>query len=73
MLKDKTFEEIQKLFIGTFTTELGIRCLEHLEETFVDREMYKHGSTLEQVAFRQGEASIVRKIQQAMKGKRDGR
>lgn len=71
-MQARSYEEIQKLFIGTFTTELGIRCLEHLEDTFVDRDMYKHGSTLEQVAFRQGEASIIKKIRQAMKGKPNG-
>jgi hypothetical protein len=63
---------INKLFIGTFSTELGSRCLEHLKKTFGDRDIYKQGLTFEQTAFRQGEASVIRKIIETLEGaKRD--
>jgi len=58
----KTPEEIHKLIVGTFETELGQRLLEHLKETLVDRPMYKQGLTLDQVAFREGQANLVRQI-----------
>jgi hypothetical protein len=58
----KTHEEIHKLFVGTFETELGKRTIAHLTEKFVDRNMYESGMTLDQVAFRQGEASTIKKI-----------
>ena len=57
-----THEEISALFKGTFETELGQKCLSHLESTFVNREIYKQGFTLDEVAFRQGEASVIKKI-----------
>jgi len=57
-----TSQEISKIFKGTFETELGKKCLEHLEKVFVNRDMYKPGMTLDEVAFRQGEASVVNKI-----------
>ena len=58
----KAYNEISTIFQGTFETELGQKCLEHLKKTFVDRDIYVPGMTLDQVAFRQGEASIVKKI-----------
>ena len=58
----KTREEVHKLFVGTFETELGKRCLKHLVETFVDRDIYRPGMTLDEVAFKQGEASVIKKI-----------
>ena len=60
--KQKTSEEISKLMVGTFETELGKKLLHHLAEVFIDRPMYKQGMTLEEVAFRQGEASVIEKI-----------
>lgn len=57
-----TSEEIHKLFVGTFETELGQKCLKHLKKTFVDRPIYKQGLTFDEVAFRQGEASVISKI-----------
>jgi len=53
---------IHKLFIGTFETEIGKRCLEHLEATYVDRSMYLPGSTLEATAYRQGMADLIKSI-----------
>jgi hypothetical protein len=61
-MSKKTQEEISKLIQGTFNTVLGKRCLEHLEEVFVDRNIYEPGMSLDTVAFRQGEASIIKKI-----------
>lgn len=58
----KTSEEITILIKGTFGTELGRRAIEHLAEVFVDRDIYTPGMTLDQVAFRQGEASVIKKI-----------
>lgn len=60
-------EEVHKLFVGTFETELGKRCLAHLDTVFVQREMYKQGMTLDEVAFRQGEASVIQKIMKEFK------
>ena len=60
--EQKTNEEINKLMVGTFNTELGEKLLHHLADVFIDRPMYKPGMTLDEVAFRQGEASIVEKI-----------
>ena len=57
-----TNEEINALLKGTFNTTLGERCIKHLKDVFVDRAMYKPGMTLDQVAFREGEASVIRKI-----------
>ena len=56
-------EEVHSLFEGTFNTKLGERLLEYLTSIYVDRDMYQPGMTLDQVAFRQGEASIIKKIQ----------
>ena len=60
--QQKTHEEVNKLMVGTFNTELGERLLHHLADIFIDRPMYKQGMTLEEVAFRQGEASVIEKI-----------
>ena len=57
-----TSVEITKIFKGTFETELGLKCLQHLENVFVDRDMYAKGMTLDEVSFRQGEASVIKKI-----------
>lgn len=65
--------EINKLLIGTFETELGRRCLDTLKTTFVDRDMYKKGMTLDEVAFRQGEASVVNKIIKSLEEANNGR
>jgi len=55
-------DEIHGLFEGTFNTKLGERLLEHLISVYIDRDMYQPGMTLDQVAFRQGEASTIKKI-----------
>ena len=53
---------ISKLIKGTFQTELGVKLLAHLERKFVDRDIYVQGLTLDQVAFRQGQADFVKQI-----------
>lgn len=54
--------ELHKIFVGTFETELGQKCLSHLKDVFIDRDIYQPGMTLDQTAFRQGEASAIKKI-----------
>ena len=58
----KKAQEITILYQGTFGTELGQKCIKQLEDTFVNRDIYREGATLDQVAFRQGEASVIKKI-----------
>lgn len=58
----KKAQEITILFKGTFGTELGQKCIKQLENTFVNRDIYRVGMTLEEAAFRQGEASVIKKI-----------
>ena len=53
---------IHKLIVGTFETTIGQKLLEHLKEKLVDRPTYKVGMTLEQVAFAEGQADVVRQI-----------
>lgn len=57
-----TTQEITKMFVGTFETPLGVECLDHLKKVFVDRPIYKMGSTLEETAYRQGQADLVKQI-----------
>ena len=54
--------QISKIVKGTFETELGKKCLDHLEATFVDRPIYKQGMTLQDAAYRQGQSDLVRQI-----------
>lgn len=61
---DNNQKEINVLFKSVFANEQGEKMLKYLNEVFVDRDIYKNGLTLDQVAFRQGEASIVKKIEQ---------
>ena len=57
-----TTEETAKLYKDTFSGEIGQRCLKHLRELFVDRPVFRQGSTFEETAFREGERSVVLKI-----------
>jgi len=59
--------EIHKLFVDTFNTEVGKRCLKRLEEAFVDRAVYKNGQTFEQTAFREGQRDVVMQILKEVK------
>ncbi len=58
----KSNEEVHKLVVGTFETPLGKKCLTHFKETLVNRPMYKKGLSLDEVAFREGQADVVRQI-----------
>jgi len=60
--RNRKATEIHKLIVGTFETEIGKRCLEHLKATFVDREIYKVGQSFEETTLRQGEANVINKI-----------
>ena len=55
-------KEIHKLLVGTFETELGKKCLAHLENTFVDRSIAQVGMTELEIGIRQGEANVIKKI-----------
>ncbi len=57
-----TQEEIHTIIAGTFSTEIGKKCLEHLTKTIVDRPVYKTGMTFEEVAFREGQRDIITQI-----------
>ena len=61
--------EIKKLMVGTFETELGKRCLEHLEKTFVDRDIAQAGMSELEIGIRQGEANVIKKIRRELDGR----
>jgi len=65
-----TQKQVSAIFKGTFGTDAGKKCLDHLEAVFVDRDMYSKGMTLDEVAFKQGEASVVKKILKEFKNVR---
>ena len=54
--------EITSVFKATFGTEVGQKCLAHLESVFLDRDIAKPGDDLLAIGIRQGESSIVKKI-----------
>jgi len=60
-MKKKSIE-IHKQTVGTFTAPMGEKWLDRAKETFMDRPIYKDGLTFEQVAFRQGQADVIRQI-----------
>lgn len=66
----RTHEEISKLIQGTFNTELGKRMLEHLEYTFVDRPIYKQGMSVEDAAYRQGQADVIKQLKKEIENGR---
>lgn len=60
-------EVTSKLIVGTFSTELGKKLLAHLHSVFVDRAIYKSGETLEQTAYRQGQADLIKQLMKEIK------
>jgi len=54
--------EIHKITVGTFETELGKKCLENLIRAYVDRPIYSQGQTFEITAYRQGQADVIKDI-----------
>jgi len=61
-------KEIHTIYTGTFGTELGQKCLDHLTKTFIDRPIYIQGNSIEQTAYRQGQADLVKQILKEIKG-----
>ena len=79
-LTDKQLEEmkqksahIDSIIVGTFQTPLGKKCLEHLEKTFVDKDIYAYGMTFEQTTFRAGQAAVIRQLRKTLEGALNGR
>lgn len=60
---------ISKLIKGTFETELGQKLLDHLENTFVDRPIYRHNQTHEETAYRQGQADLIKQLRREFDGR----
>ena len=58
----KKSKEVESMLKATFGTQIGQRCLEHLEEVFVNRAIYTPGQTFEHTTFKEGEASVIKKI-----------
>ena len=54
--------EIHKIYVGTFETEIGKKCLELMKDTFINRAIYKAGQSFEETTRRQGEADAIYKI-----------
>lgn len=55
-------KEITSMFKAVFQTSHGAKCLEYLENKFVNRPIYLEGKSFEQVAFRQGQCDVVKQI-----------
>ncbi len=60
--KPKTQEELNRLYKDTFSTDAGMKCLELLKMSFVDRPVYIKGMSLDEVAFREGGRDLVNQI-----------
>ena len=63
----KTQEEIHKLIVGTFGTDIGKKLLEHLKTAIIDRPTYKKDSTLDECAFREGQKDIINQFLKEIK------
>lgn len=61
-------QSITKLIVGTFETQIGQRCIEHLKKKYVDIDMYTAGATLDIVAYKQGRADLVKQILTVLEG-----
>ena len=57
-----------KLIKGTFDTELGKKLLVHLEKVFVDRAIYISGLSIEETAYRQGQADVIKQLRREIDG-----
>ena len=68
-MNEEDYKARDILLQGTFETELGRKYLAALEDFFVDRPMFEVGMSLEEVAFRQGQATLVRSIRKTLKDK----
>ena len=54
--------ELHSIVVGTFETELGKKCLAHMEKVYLNRPIYVKGATFEETAFREGQADVIRNI-----------
>ena len=54
--------EIHKITVGTFSTEIGKKCLDNLERAYIDRPIYIQGQTSDVTAYRQGQADVIKAI-----------
>ena len=59
--------EITSMFKAVFSTPHGEKCIKHLEKVFVDRPIYSYGQTLDEVAYRQGQADVIKQILQEVR------
>lgn len=57
-----TNKEVTKMFKDVFNNPVGEKCLTHLKKTLVDRPIYKKGLSFDEVAFREGQADVVKQI-----------
>ena len=64
--QEKQWKVNHSLLVGTFETELGRKYLDLLDKTFVDRSIYVSGLSIEQTAYRQGQADLVKQIQKEL-------
>lgn len=54
--------EITSTIKVVFGTPHGEKLIKYLKATLVDRPMYKQGLTLDEVAFRQGQADVINQL-----------
>lgn len=71
--RERQRKTIDSIIVGTFETPLGKKCLEHLEKTFVDKDIYAYGMTFEQTTFRAGQAAVIRQLRKTLEGALNGR
>ena len=57
-----TKQQIRKLYVDTFSTDSGKKCLEMMKNAFVDRPVYVKGLTFDEVAYREGGRDVVQQI-----------
>ena len=62
MPKPMTKQQIHKLYVDTFSTDSGKKCLEMLKSSFVDRPVYVKGLTFDEVAYREGGRDVIQQI-----------
>lgn len=67
--EQKAALEITSIFKATFGTDSGKKCIEHLEDVFVDREIARPNDDLLAIGIRQGEANVIKKIIKELKRK----
>lgn len=63
---EKARIERHKLINGAFGTDIGLKCLEAFENTYVNVPIYTKNSTLEDVAYRQAKADLIKDIRKEL-------